>query len=86
MIKIHVSDIKAGFPLVDFFRTKRLFSGRKFLIMENMKNTPQIKSAAVVQRCSVSKVFLEILPNSQENTSVGVSFLIKLQHSGLRLY
>ena len=34
---------------------------------------------AVVQRCSVKKVFLEISQNSQENTCVRVSFLIKLQ-------
>ena len=34
---------------------------------------------AVVQRCSVRKVFLEILQNSQENTCTRVSFLIKLQ-------
>ena len=34
---------------------------------------------AVVQRCSVKKVFLEILQNSQENTCARVSFLIMLQ-------
>ena len=34
---------------------------------------------AVVQRCSVKKVFLEISQNSQENTFARVSFLIKLQ-------
>ena len=34
---------------------------------------------AVVQRCSVKMVFLEISQNSQENTSARVSFLIKLQ-------
>ena len=33
----------------------------------------------VAQRCSVKKVFLEILKNSQENTSARVYFLIKLQ-------
>ena len=37
---------------------------------------------AVVQRCSVKKVFLEISQNSQENTCARVSFLIKLQASG----
>ena len=41
--------LKAGFPLVDFFHTKRLFSWRKFLMMENIKNTPEIKSEAVVE-------------------------------------
>ena len=34
---------------------------------------------AVVQRCSVKKVFLEVSQNSQENTCARVSFLIKLQ-------
>ena len=34
---------------------------------------------AVVRRCSVEKVFLEILQNSQENTCARLSFLIKLQ-------
>ena len=37
---------------------------------------------AIVQRCSVKKVFLEISQNSQENTCARVSFLIKLQPSG----
>ena len=36
-------------------------------------------SEAVVQRCSVQKLFLEIPQNSQENTCARVSFLIKLQ-------
>ena len=40
---------------------------------------------AVAQRCSVKKVFLEILQNSQENTCARVSFLIKLQTSGIYL-
>ena len=38
-----------------------------------------IYTEAVVQRCSIKKVFLEILQNSQENTCARVSFLIKLQ-------
>ena len=33
---------------------------------------------AVAQTCSVKKVFLEISQNSQENTCVKVSLLIKL--------
>ena len=32
------------------------------------------------------KVFLEIPQNSQENTFARVSFLLKLQASGLQLY
>ena len=35
----------------------------------------KLKAEAVVRRCSVKKVFLEILLNSQENTCVRVSFL-----------
>ena len=34
---------------------------------------------AVVQRCSVKKLFLKISQNSQENTCARVSFLKKLQ-------
>ena len=44
--------------------------------------TPSSASEAVAWRCSVKKVFLEILQNSQENTCARVSFLIKLQVSG----
>ena len=35
------------------------------------------QTEAVVQRCSLKKVFLEILLNSQENTFARVSILIK---------
>ena len=38
-----------------------------------------IPTEEVVQRCSVKKVFLEILQNSQGNTCARVSFLIKLE-------
>ena len=38
---------------------------------------------AVVRRCSVEKVFLEIVQNLQENACDRVSFLIKLH---LQLY
>ena len=37
------------------------------------------RKEAVVRRCSVKKVFLENLQNSQEITCARVSFLIKLQ-------
>ena len=43
-------------------------------------------SEAVVQRCSVKKVLLEISQNSREHTYARVSFLIKLQASDLQLY
>ena len=78
--------VKAGLSLVYFLCTKRLFSWRKFLIMDNIKNTPQIKSETVIQRCSINKVFLDISQNSQENAFARVSFLIKLQPSDLRIY
>ena len=42
-----------------------------------------IKLEAVVRRCSVKNLFLEILQNSQENTCARVSFLTKLQASGM---
>ena len=49
------------------------------------KNTeaaiPKCSSEAVTQRCSVEKVFLDILQNSQENNCTIVSLLIKLQAS-----
>ena len=37
-----------------------------------------LDTEAVAQRCSVKKVFIEILQNSLENTCTRVSFLIKL--------
>ena len=37
------------------------------------------QTEAVVQRCYVKKVFLEISQNSQENTCARVSFFIKFQ-------
>ena len=43
-------------------------------------------SEAVVRRCSVKKMFLEISHNSQENTCARVSFLVKLQVWGPLLY
>ena len=41
---------------------------------------------AVVRRCSVTKMFTEFPQNSSENTSAGVSSLIKLHASRLELY
>ena len=40
-----------------------------------MAASEKLKAEAVVRRCSVKKVFLEILLNSQENTCARVSFL-----------
>ena len=44
-----------------------------------------LATEAVIQRCSVKKVFFEISRNSQENTCARVSFLIKLQASATGL-
>ena len=41
---------------------------------------------AVARGCSVKKLFLNIFPNSQENTCHGVSVLIKVQVLSLQLY
>ena len=46
--------------------------------------TPENQSSH--QNSSVKKVFLEISQNSQQNTRARVSFLIKLQASGLQRY
>ena len=46
----------------------------------------KIVSEAVVWRCFVKKVFLEISQNLQENPCAGASFLIMLQACGLKLY
>ena len=45
-------------------------------------DTQQPHPEAVVRRCSVRKVFLQISQYSQENTCARVSFLITLQASG----
>ena len=38
------------------------------------------------QSCSLKKVFLKMLQNSQESTCIGVSFFIKLQAWALQIY
>ena len=48
--------------------------------------TTQMTIRSNHKRCSVRKVFLEISQNSQENTCVRFSFLIKLQALSLQLY
>ena len=48
-------------------------------VFSHEKVTLSLHTEAVVQRCSVKKVFLEIPQNSQENTCARVSFLKKLQ-------
>ena len=48
-----------------------------------MKWLANVASETVAQRCSAEKVLSEISQNLQENVCAGVSFLIKLQASGL---
>ena len=45
-----------------------------------------LKTEAVAQMCSVKKLFLEVLQNSQENNCARVSFLIKLQAWGTFIF
>ena len=47
-----------------------------------MGNFSVVHTEAVVRRCSLEKVFSEVLQNSQENSL----FLTKLQALGLQLY
>ena len=47
-------------------------------------NDDKVSSEAVVRRCSLKKVFLEISQNSQKNTCARDSSLIKLQ--SLQIY
>ena len=57
---------------------------RKFLFQIMFEKCNKL-AEAVAQTCSIKKVFLEILQNSQENTGARVSFLIKLQASATLL-
>ena len=52
---------------------------KAFRSFKKNKNSFINVTEAVVQRCSVKMVFLEISQDSQENTCATVSFLIKLQ-------
>ena len=58
----------------------------QFLWVFQKKRLNPLSAEAVVWRCSIKKVFLKILQNSQENTCARVSFLTKLQASCLQLY
>ena len=55
----------------------------KVLLQESVKKNSirasEVKTEAVVRRCSVKKVLLEISQNSQENNCAGDSFLTKPQ-------
>ena len=55
-----------------------------FNLDSTIRSQPIVTSS--VRRCSVQKVFLEILQNSQKLTCARVSFLIKLQTLDLKFY
>ena len=59
-----------GFYLLTIF-AKKLHFGSKY-------SSENVSLEAVVQRCSVINVLLDIFQNSQENTFARFSFLIKL--------
>ena len=62
------------FPTNDF----SLLESCQLYITAKYKASNCCKIGAVIQRCSVKKVFLNILQNSQEDSCARVSFLIKL--------
>ena len=73
---------KAGFPI----ETLTNFLNRictELHLGHCQTTTMQLFSEAGARSSSVKKVLLEISQKSQENTCVKVSFLIKLQESGL---
>ena len=68
---------RQGGILVFWYRRKK-FSRKSFIRLKE-----SLETVAVARRFSAKKVFLKTSQNSQENTSARVSFLIKLQTSGL---
>ena len=54
----------------------------ELLVIYSFDEHARFDAEAVVQRCSVKRVFLKNSKDSQENTCARVSFLIKLQTSG----
>ena len=56
--------------------TLSISKSHNIVILQRMNGLILLRSEAVVQRCSVKRVFLEISQNSQKNTWVRVSFLI----------
>ena len=63
--------------------SSEIFQTQLAVSLFNKVAVKKLKVETVVQRCSVKKVFLKILQNSQENAYARVSFSIKLQAEGL---
>ena len=68
--------------------SSEVFQTQLAVSLFNKVAVKKLKVETVAQRCSVKKVFLKILQNSQENAYARVSFSIKLQAEGksLQLY
>ena len=82
--------LKTKFACLIFFHLQKEYGNLGAKILNGQTFISRNKVARMFRcshrRCSVKKVFLEISQNSQENTCARVSFLIKLQASGLQLY
>ena len=63
--------------------SSEVFQTQLAVSLFNKVAVKKLKVETVVQRCSVKKVFLKILQNSQENAYARVFFSIKLQAEGL---
>ena len=71
--------------MLQLWQSMSLLAYEITIVMMNKVLTLSIlrKTEEVVRRYSVKKLFLKISQNSQESTSFGVSFLIKLQACSL---
>ena len=65
-------------PSVFLFIYLLLVGGRGEGGGEKLNTLGGLTAEAVARRCSIKKVFLKILPNSQENTCVEISILLVL--------
>ena len=63
-----------------------VFSIFTITAMGHRTNDSLFASEAVIQRCSVKKMFIEISQNSQENTCTRVSFFHKVAGLSLQIY
>ena len=74
IFKIRCHSLDAFTVTVDLWPYRKSWKSLPKLLLKTLRLTE-----AVIQRCSVKKVFLRISQISQENTCARVSFLIKLQ-------
>ena len=83
-----------SFPvnLLHIFRTEFTKNTSGWLLLEKQEKLREPDfgrywfTEVVSRKCSIKKVFFEILQNSQGNTCVRVSFLIKLQVETCKIY